>query len=176
MGDATGSAIGCCGGVATGSGCGGAVFLVSGRTGFCCSGSTGASSRNSSRKKRAALLGCFPFEIARGFFSAAPVNSATDSRGCRFFKYLVRCSATCGGSSSENHSGIGSGAAVSIEISCGFTGMTVLLVLAVVQQLFPLLAFPDTAEPALTFPFLCLLAVNRPAFFPPLSSAGALPL
>ena len=87
-----------------------------------CSGSTGASSRNSSRKKRAALLGCFPFEIARGFFSAAPVSSATDSRGCRFFKYLVRCSATCGGSSSENHSGIGSGAAVSIEISCGFTG------------------------------------------------------
>lgn len=54
--------------------------------------------------------------------------------------------------------------------------MTVLLVLAAVQQLFPLLAFPDTAEPALTFPFLCLLAVNRPAFFPPLSSAGALPL
>lgn len=110
-------------------------------------------------------------------FSAAPVSSATDSRGCRFFKYLVRCSATCGGSSSENHSGIGSGAAVSIEISCGFTGRNDGLTgsgcgAAVVSAA----GFPDTAEPALTFPFLCLLAVNRPAFFPPLSSAGALPL
>ena len=53
-------------------------------------------------------------------------------------------------------------------------GMTVLLVLAVVQQLFPLLTFPDTAELVLAFPFLCLLAVSHPAFFPPLSSAGAL--
>ena len=55
-------------------------------------------------------------------------------------------------------------------------GWTVLLGLAAVQQLFPLLAFPDTAEPALTIQLLCLLAVNRPAFFPPLSSTGALPL
>ena len=53
-------------------------------------------------------------------------------------------------------------------------GMTVLLVLAVVQQSFPLLAFPDTAELALALPVVALLAVSHPVFFPPLSSAGAL--
>ena len=55
-------------------------------------------------------------------------------------------------------------------------GMTVLLVLAVVQQLFPLLTFPDTAELVLALPVVALLAVSHPVFFPPLSSAGALPL
>ena len=55
-------------------------------------------------------------------------------------------------------------------------GMTVLLVLAVVQQLFPLLTFPDTAELVLALPVVALLSVSHPVFFPPLSSAGALPL
>ena len=55
-------------------------------------------------------------------------------------------------------------------------GMTVLLVLTVVQQLFPLLTFPDTAELVLALPVVALLSVSHPVFFPPLSSAGALPL
>ena len=55
-------------------------------------------------------------------------------------------------------------------------GMTVLLVQAAVQQLFPLLTFPDTAELVLALPVVALLSVSHPAFFPPLSSAGALPL
>lgn len=43
-------------------------------------------------------------------------------------------------------------------------GMTVLLVLAVVQQLFPLLTFPDIAELVLALPVVALLAVSPQCF------------